>query len=306
MEILGLHHVTAIARDAKLNHYFYTDILGQRLVKKTVNFDDPQTYHLYYSDQFGTPGTVLTFFPWEHINRGTKGTGLATDVAYTVPIGALTFWKSHLSKHNIPVLDEGLRFSEKFLCLQDYDGLRITFIETDDSRTLWKSPKIDAAFATRGFHSVTLSLKQTKRTADVLSNVLGFKEQGVEANRLRFKINTVSSANIVDLEELPTTARPTHAGGTIHHVAFRVKNEDDLISFRDKISAFGLNVTEKIDRNYFFSIYFREPGGVLFELATDNPGFTVDEDINHLGENLKLPSQYESIRVELQKILPEL
>ncbi len=227
--ILGLHHITAIAGNAKLNHHFYSKILGQRLVKKTVNFDDPETYHLYYADETGTPGSVLTFFPWEKLPHGGKGTGISTEVAYSVPVGSLIFWKEHLRKNNIQITDEGVRFNENYLTLIDYDRLLISLIETEDTRKPWSTSDVSAAVATRGFHSTTLTLKNIARTVDLLTEVFGYVLERTEVNRHRYKIESISTANLIDLEEIPALSRPKHAGGTVHHVAFRVRNEDDLI-----------------------------------------------------------------------------
>jgi len=306
--ILGLHHITAIAGNAKTNYDFYTRILGLRLIKKTVNFDDPQTYHLYYGDEVGSPGTILTFFPWGNIGAGRRGTRQVTEIGYSVPEGSLDFWQARLEKNNVIYNKPAEKFGEKYLTLLDPDGLKfeLTVAKNKDNRTPFVTPEIDANNAILGFHQVTITTNKIDRTAEVLTNIFGYKLMEQQVNRSRFITDAVEQANIVDLVEAPGEAAGHVAGGSVHHVAFRVKDEKTLMYFRDKVVAMGLNITEKIDRNYFYSLYFREPGGVLFELATDNPGFTVDESLEELGTNLKLPAQYESQRAAIESVLPNL
>lgn len=304
--ILGIHHITAIAGNAKRNFEFYTKILGLRLVKKTVNFDDPGTYHFYFGDEIGTPGTILTFFPWENIKRGRTGAGMATDVGYSVPEDSLVSWRDRLKAHNVKITGEGKRLGEEFLSFEDPDGLPITFVVPTfpDLRKPWSTAEVQEAVAIRGFHSVTLTLRKLAGTADVLTKILGYEFQATEGNRHRFATNAVANAAIVDLLEAPADVNAVNAGGTVHHIAFRVRDEDTLMRYREKVMEHGLHITEKIDRNYFFSLYFREPGGVLFEIATDNPGFGVDEAVSELGTHLKLPPQYESHRKRIEETLP--
>jgi len=307
-EILGIHHITAIAGNAKKNYDFYTRILGLRLVKKTVNFDDPHTYHFYYGDEHGTPGSILTFFPWEGIGTGRRGTRQVTEIGYSVPAGSLDFWQNRLEKNNVIYNKPAVKFGERYLTFLDPDGLKfeLTEAKTPDSRVQWETKEVSKENAVHGFHHITITTNKMEATAAILTHVLGYRLQETEVNRSRFITDTVEHAAIVDLVEAPGEAVGHVAGGSVHHVAFRVKDEETLMYFRDKIVALGLNITEKIDRNYFYSLYFREPGGVLFELATDNPGFTVDESLEELGTNLKLPAQYESNRVMIEGILPKL
>ncbi|MEO6814699.1 MAG: ring-cleaving dioxygenase [Ginsengibacter sp.] len=306
--ILGLHHITAIAANAKQNLDFYTKVLGQRLVKKTVNFDDPGTYHFYFGDETGTPGSILTFFPWEGVRKGHNGTGMATGIGYSVPKDSLDFWVNRFKKFNVKHDEIAERFGEKYLHFEDPDGLKIDFIipENEDKRKPWETNEITKAVATKGFHSVTLTLKNLTPTAKILTDIFGYKLLKQEGNRYRFITDAIESASIVDVIEAPNLAPGVNSAGTNHHVAFRVKNEDIQMEFREKILSKGLNITTKIDRDYFFSLYFREPGGVLFELATENPGFDKDEPVSELGTHLKLPKQYESERAEIEKVLPEL
>lgn len=306
-KILGLHHITAIAGDAQRNYDFYTKTLGLRLVKKTVNFDDPQTYHFYFGDEVGTPGTILTFFPWKNVRQGKNGAGMATEIGYSVPKGSLGFWKSRFEKLGIPY-EETERFGERLIAFQDPDGLWLAFIEADgdDDRKGYETSEINSDAALKGFHTVTLTVNNIKATAAVLTDVFGYQQVKQEGHLYRFQTDTVENAAIVDLLEMPEAQRGLNAGGTNHHVAFRVKNEADLMAMREKVMAKGLQITEKINRDYFFSLYFREPGGVLFEIATDNPGFATDETVENLGSSLQLPDQYKAMRAQIEQGLPEL
>lgn len=305
--ILGLHHITAIADNAKRNLDFYTQVLGVRLVKKTVNFDDPGTYHFYFGNEEGTPGTILTFFPWEGIGKGTNGSGLATHIGYSVPKGSLEFWKNRFQQFNI-TFEEGEIFGEKLISFQDPDGLQIQFIEsaTPDDRKVWTTDDIKDENALKGFHNITLTLKKADPTIKVLTDIFGYDLQKQEGERYRFATDAIATANLVDIIENDKIVAGRNAAGTNHHVAFRVKDDNVLMEFREKVLSAGLSITPKIDRDYFYSLYFREPGGVLFEIATDNPGFTVDEPLNELGQNLKLPKQHEALREKIEEVLPKL
>ena len=300
--ILGLHHITAIAGDAKRNFDFYTKVLGLHFIKKTVNFDDPGTYHFYFGDESGSAGTILTFFPWgESIVPGRKGSGMATEIGYSVPKGSLDFWIERFEKYNVIYNKPAEKFGQKYLTFLDPDGLKLELTETaNDDRKPWETEEVKAANATRGFHHITLTLKDKTATAAILTDIFGYKLAATEVNRYRYITDAVDNASIVDIVELPEEKHGHVAGGSVHHVAFRVKNDQVLMEFRAKIEAMGLNITPQIDRNYFHSLYFREPGGVLFEIATENPGFTVDEPLEELGKNLKLPVQYESQRAAIE------
>ncbi len=306
--ILGIHHITAIAGNAQRNHDFYTGILGLRMVKKTVNFDDPGTYHFYYGNETGDPGTILTFFPWEGVVNGRTGTGMATEIGYSVPADSLGFWAGRFRAFDVRQGEPAERLGETYLPFQDPDGLKLELIASKypDERQPWTVPEVGAAVATKGFHSVTLTLKSIKETAAILTDVFGYQLKEQEGNRYRYGTDAIPTAAIVDLVAAPDEARGINAGGTNHHVAFRVANEEVQMAFREKILSRGLHITPKINRDYFFSLYFREPGGVLFELATDNPGFTVDEPLDQLGSHLKLPVQYELMREKIEKSLPAL
>lgn len=307
-QIAGLHHITAIAGSAKGNLDFYTQVLGLRLLKKTVNFDDPGTYHLYYGDERGSAGTILTFFPYQGARRGSAGAGMATNIAYAVPAGSFDFWIDRFQKHHVSFSKPSEKFGEPYLPFQDPDGLRLELVVpgNPDNRKVWETAEVKTDVATKGFHGVTLTLRNVKPTAAVLTDIFGYRLLEQSANRYRYITDVVETAAIIDLVELPNEARGLGGAGTNHHIAFRVKNEEILMHFHEKVERSGLSITNKIDRNYFYSLYFREPGGVLFEIATDNPGFGIDEPWDKLGSSLLLPPQYESSRADIEAILPKL
>lgn len=307
-KILGLHHVTAIANDAQRNYDFYTKGLGLRLVKKTVNFDDPSTYHFYYGNEVGQPGTILTFFPWEGIGKGYTGVGMASEIGYSVPAGSYPFWQDRLKQLQAPTENTVERFGETVLPFTDPDGLNLSLIvpKSEDTRTPWQTAEVSSAVATKGFHSVTLTLQRMEPTAKILTDIFGYTLQAQEGNRYRFITDAVQEASIIDILEQPTGKSGRNAAGTNHHIAFRVKDEETQMAFREKILSDDLQITPKVSRDYFYSLYFREPGGVLFEIATDNPGFTVDEPLEELGQHLKLPRQFEGERTKIENWLPVL
>jgi glyoxalase family protein len=307
-KILGLHHITAIAGKARTNYDFYTKVMGLRFLKKTVNFDDPYTYHFYFGDEVGSAGTILTFFPWGGISPGRRGTAMATEIGYSVPEGSFDFWIDRFKKFNVVYNNPAEKFGESYLTFLDPDGLKLELIvpKTKDHRKSWETDEVKAAVATKGFHNITLTLRNIKGTADILTDIFGYQLVEQQVNRYRFATSAIDSAAIVDLVEAPGEKRGHVAGGTIHHVAFRVKDDATEMRFREKIENKGFNITPQIDRNYFHSLYFREPGGVLFEIATENPGFMIDETMEELGTNLKLPPQYESRRAEIEEVLPKL
>jgi glyoxalase family protein len=307
--INGIHHITAIAGDAKKNYDFYTRVLGLRMVKKTVNFDDPNTYHFYYGDENGTPGTILTFFPWgDQIPAGRRGTRQVTEIGYSVPEGSLDFWLKRLHDNRVTYNKVSEKFGEQYLTFLDPDGLKfeLTVPKTADSRKPFETAEVSAEHATRGFHHITITSNKIEETAKILTDIFGYKMVEQHVNRFRFVTDAVETAAIVDLVEAPGERAGHVAGGSVHHVAFRVANDDILMEFRKKIVEAGHQITDKIDRNYFYSLYFREPGGVLFEIASDNPGFATDETVEFLGSGLMLPAQYEPRRAQIEKVLPAL
>ncbi len=305
--IKGIHHITAIAGNAQSNYDFYSGVLGMRLVKRTVNFDDPGTYHFYFGDAQGSPGTILTFFPWEGVQRGRVGAGMASEIVFTIPANSLEFWKSRLHQAGCSITEE-TRFGQSYLLLDDPEGLKLSLTTASGQVAVkpWFTPEVPEAMALQGFHSTTLMVREAKPTMRVLTEVLGYKELDKEGNRTRFSVVNEGVAYLLDLVEVPGAPPAINAGGTNHHVAFRVADDLLLMEFRKKVVQAGLHITEKIDRNYFYSLYFREPGGILFELASDNPGFLVDEPFETLGHDLKLPPQYEPIRNRIEQALPPL
>lgn len=306
--ILGLHHITAIAGLAKQNLNFYTKVLGLRLLKKTVNFDDPGTYHLYYGDEVGSAGTILTFFPYEGARRGKAGTGMATHIGYAVPEGSFDFWMNRFVEHEVSFSKPAEKFGELYIPFQDPDGLQLELVipKNTDTRKPWETDEVKANVATRGFHSVTLTLRSIKNTAAILTGIFNYTLLEQNGNHYRYETDAIEHAAIIDLVESPNGDRGVGGAGTNHHIAFRVKDENMLMRFHDKVASQGHTITGKIDRNYFYSLYFREPGGVLFEIATDNPGFGIDEPFAALGSSLLLPPQYEPRRADIEAVLPKL
>jgi glyoxalase family protein len=297
IHIPGIHHVTAIAGDAQTNVDFYTGILQQRLVKKTVNFDAPDTYHLYYGDHTGSPGTILTFFPFPGATPGRAGPGMASAYAYTVPTAAFAGWADRAATFGSASITS--RFGARVVTLRDPDDAPVELIEgaTD-------APVIG------GFHSVTLWERDIAPTARLLQDVFGYVETAHETvdgtERLRLTAPGDALGNIVDIIRTPRVVQARPGAGTIHHVAFRARNDDEQLAWIDRLASAGHRTTPVIDRQYFNAIYFREPGGVLFEIATDAPGFAVDEPVETLGQSLKLPAQHEALRAELTRVLPPL
>ena len=303
----GLHHVTAIASDAADNFRFWTHVLGQRFVKKTVNFDDPGTYHLYYGTRLGAPGTAMTFFPFPGVPRGRRGIGETAATRFSVPTSSLAFWAGWLEKNGAPVREGENRFGDKSLITADPDGTVIALIERDgDTREPWATDAIHADHAIRGFEGVTLRLHDGARTRDVLTQALGYREAGSEGQAIRYISTGGSHAGTVDLIMSPGAPPAGGGAGSVHHVAFAVPDDEAHALAREIIKGMGIPVTPFIDRNYFHSIYFREPGGVLFEIATNNPGFTMDEPEETLGQGLKLPPQHEHLRAHLEATLKPL
>ena len=306
--IKGLHHVTAIARDPQRNVDFYRNVLGQRLVKRTVNFDAPETYHFYFADEVGNPGSVLTFFAWPNMRRGVRGNGETNAVAYSVPVGSRNFWQEHLQRNGIMPKPIEKRFGEAVLAFDDPDGMRVELVETSDlpKISFWKQGPIPQEYALHGFHSVTLWLEEVRDTAELLTAQMGYRAGGQEENRHRFVSGANAVGRIIDLVEGPDRVQAGLGAGSIHHIAFRAPNDEQQLEYQSLIRNAGFNVTDVLDRSYFHSIYFREHGGVLFEIATDSPGFAIDEPVNALGETLKLPEWLEPNRTEIESSLPRL
>lgn len=305
-DILGVHHVTAIAGDPQTNIDFYAGVLGLRLVKLTVNYDDPTTYHLYYGDGQGHPGTIMTFFPWPGVIAGRIGTGQLTVTSFAVPEKSLGYWMSRLTESETPVEEERSEFGEELLFFTDRDGLQLELIATPHANPdhVWNRGPVPRDFAIRGFHHVTLSENDCERAASLLTKTLGFARVQEHGGRFRYSVGSGLPGTIVDLICAPE-GRPGRVGvGTVHHVAWRTPTDEQQVTWRETIRELHYDVTPVIDRTYFHSIYFREPGGVLFEIATDPPGFAVDEPAEKIGSSLVLPTWLESERSELKRVLP--
>ncbi len=306
-KIRGLHHVTAIASDPQRNLDFYVGLLGLRFVKRTVNFDDPGTYHFYFGDQRGTPGTILTFFPWPGARRGTRGTGQVEATAFAISPDSIGFWLERLKQHHVTAERISARFGEDVIRLVDPDGLLIELTGSSHHGEVepWPDSPVPAEHAVHGFHSVSLALEGYERTARLLTESFGYHLIEQSGNRFRFGSPDNSAAGrTVDLLCLPDTAMGRVAAGSVHHIAFRAKDDAEQLQWREHLVDLGYNVTPVMDRTYFHSIYFREPGGVLFEIATEPPGFTWDEKLEELGSHLRLPSWMESARSQIEEVLP--
>jgi glyoxalase family protein len=325
-QIAGIHHVTALAGDPQANADFYTGVLGLRLVKKTVNYDDPGTYHLYYGDELGRPGTLLTFFPWPHARRGQLGAGQATVTSFSVPEGSFAYWTERLRRSGT-VHDEPRRRGEdeEYLRLLDPDGLELELVAHpgSGSGTPWEGGPVAAEHAIRGFFAVTIVEWNADRTADMLTGTLGFRLEAQTGSRFRFAVGAPAAAGgsrqqaavspaarglgtRLDLLAEPAAGRGHISAGTVHHVAWRVAGGREQAAWHRDLLAGGHHVSPIMDRRYFHSIYFREPGGVLFEIATDTPGMTTDESVARLGGGLKLPPWLEGSRPEIEAALPPL
>jgi glyoxalase family protein len=304
----GIHHVTAICGKAARNLDFYTRALGLRLVKKTVNFDDPGTYHFYYGDETGRPGTLLTFFPWEHATPGRAGTGFAQQTAFRVPSGSIGYWTHRFIEKGVGHDALEKRFGQSILSFTDPDGMRLALVGVPDAQndSGWSNGGIPAEHAIRGFHSVTLMLDDAARTGAILADVLGFKEAGREGAYIRYRAD-LGRGGMLDIREARGFLGGFLGRGSVHHVAFRAGDDAAQSEMARKlVQGHGLQPTAQKDRKYFRSVYFREPGGVLFEIATDGPGFAVDEPVAELGQQLTLPGFLESRRSKIEAVLPPL
>lgn len=306
MKLLGTHHITAIASDPQSNVDFYTHLLGLRLVKRTVNFDDPGSYHFYFGDRTGRPGTIITFFPWPGARRGTRGTGQVVATSFAIAKQAVDYWKSRFQEHHVTAEEIAPRFGDDIVRFTDPDGLMLELIASDhlEEIDLNYDSTVPREFALRGFHAPTLEVQASKLTEQLLTQTFGFELVGEEKGRRRFSLDPAATSAQLDLIERPETGFGNIAAGTVHHIAFRAANAEQQLQWRETLSEHGFRVTPVIDRQYFHSIYFREPGGILFEIATDAPGFAADEPVEQLGENLCLPPQFEPHRDSIERALP--
>lgn len=303
--ITGLHHVTALTSDAQKNVDFYTGVLGLRLVKKTVNFDAPDVYHFYYGDRTGQPGSILTFFPYSGLTRGRKGKGQVTVTSFSVPEDSFGYWMKRFHKLRVPFKEPQERFDEAFIYFEDNDGLGLELVASgNDPREGYDGYAVPGKHAIKGFHSVALTLEGYEKTAALLTQYMDFRKSAEAGSRFRFSAGHGQSGTLVDIICSPDTMRGLSGSGTVHHVAFAAMSDAEQLTARQKLINAGYDVTPVIDRQYFHSVYFREPGGVLFEIATSDIGFTLDEPVEHLGESLKLPRRVEHIRTEIENALP--
>ncbi|ARK24997.1 ring-cleaving dioxygenase [Sporosarcina sp. P37] len=302
-KIAGIHHITAIVGHPQENVDFYAGVLGLRLVKKTVNFDDPGTYHLYFGDEGGKPGTIITFFPWVNARQGKIGDGQVGVTSYAVPVGAMAFWEKRLEKFNIS-FTKTERFGEKYLEFDDPHGLHLEIVEREEGELSTRSfGGVTPDAAIKGFGGAMLLSKEPEKTAELLENVMGLEQVGKEGDLIRFR-STSDIGNVIDLK-LTTVGSGEMGVGTVHHIAWRASDDEDLLKWKKHVEKSGYGVTPVRDRNYFHAVYFREHGKILFEIATDPPGFAHDESQETMGSDLMLPEQYESQRERIeQAVLP--
>ena len=304
-QIKGLHHVTSLASSARENNAFFTDVLGLRRVKKTVNFDAPDVYHLYYGDAQGSPGTVMTYFPFPQAARGSRGTGEVGITSFAIPKGTGEAWAERLATFDVADIARDEHFGQSRVLFDGPDGDRFALVETDDERTPWTGNGLSEELAIRGFTGADMRLRDGGASAELLK-FMGYEEVDRKDNVTRFMVPGGNEANVIDIETLPGAPRASQGAGSVHHIAFAVENRARQLEVREALLDTGYQVTPVIDRDYFWAIYFRTPGGVLFEVATNEPGFDADEDTAHLGEALKLPSQHEHLRARLERHLEPL
>ncbi|WP_341211095.1 ring-cleaving dioxygenase [uncultured Limimaricola sp.] len=305
-QIRGLHHVTSMASGARANNAFFTDTLGLRRVKKTVNFDAPDVYHLYYADEIGTPGTVMTYFPFPQAGRGRRGAGEVAITSFAIPEGAAEAWENRLRERHVDGLTRDTVFGAPRVLFDGPDGERLALIEAKgDDRAPWTGGGVARDIAIRGFHSIEMLLRDKAATVELLQ-FMGYREAAREGAVTRYEIAGGNPAHTIDIRVDPAAPRAAQGAGSVHHIAFAVENRAAQAEVAKKLAENGWPTTPQIDRDYFYAIYFRSPGGVLFEVATNEPGFDRDEDRAHLGEALKLPSQHEHLRADLERRLEPL
>lgn len=304
--VTGLHHITAIATDAQANIDFYAGLLGLRMIKKTVNFDDPSAYHLYYGDGTGSPGSIITFFYWAGAQRGRIGAGQTSAITFAAPFGSLDFWSDRLRRNGVDS-SRLVRLGEELLRFSDPDGIPVEIVAVaNDPRSGWSGAGIPSEFALRGMHTAELSVSKPEHTRDLLVSLMGYTEVAREGERARYQVGPGGSGSFVDVLGQPGTPRALGGAGTIHHIAFRVPDDAAELEMQERLALAGYHVSPVRDRDYFRSIYYRERGGILFEIATDVPGFAIDEPAESLGTALKLPKQFEHARTQIEGLLPPL
>ncbi len=306
--IPGIHHITAIASDPQRNLDFYTGLLGLRLVKLTVNFDDPGTYHFYFADELGHPGTILTFFPWPHARKGLQGAGQVTALGFSIPEAALDYWRERLTSQGISVEEPAQRFDELVLAFADPDGLPLELVARPgaEMRPGWNGGPVPAEQAIRGFSGATFTVAEHEPTAALLTDVMGFHLAAEDDTYRRYDIGAGTALARIYMIASDDLASGVMGAGVVHHIAWRTPTDEQQLAWRAELLHHGLQVTPVRDRQYFHSIYFYEPGGILFEIATDPPGFATDETPEELGTHLKLPPWLEPQRAQLERMLPAL
>ncbi|NJO08077.1 MAG: ring-cleaving dioxygenase [Chloroflexaceae bacterium] len=305
LHFAGLHHITAIVDEPQDNVNFYAGVLGLRLIKRTVNFDDPNTYHLYFGDEVGSPGSIVTFFPWPGAPHGTRGAGQVSAFALAIPEASVAYWEQRLTDSGITFGGPEQRFNEQVLSFYDPAGLLVELVTHPDATNMhgWTGSEVPAAYAIRGLHVVTLTVQQADASVRVLTEAMGFRYLATEGDRARYVTAEGGVGAIVDVIARPDLPFGRVAVGSVHHIAWRTPNDDEQARWRRHLIQHGMMVTEVRDRQYFHSIYYREPGGVLYEIATDNPGFAFDEPVETLGTTLKLPPWLEPRRESLERTL---
>jgi glyoxalase family protein len=306
MVLSGIHHITVLASDPKRNAAFYTDVLGLRMVKRTVNFDAPDVYHLYYADAQGTPGTLMTVFPFPQAARGKRGAGEVSAVAWHVPVSSRDYWIRRLSEKGFDFSGPVKRFGAEVIAFLDPDGLKLELVFSNDPPQVmtWEQSTVPPEHQLRTFHGVTFSWQQADPSLALLSNIMGARSVGAEGVRHRYAIGEGTEAAMIDLIADGKLPWARQSAGSVHHIAWRVKTDEEHEVWRERLLAADVRVTQIVDRKYFHSIYFREPGGILYEIATDPPGLNVDEDWSELGLKLQLPPWYESDRKKIEAVLP--
>jgi len=306
MKTTGLHHITAVTKDLQTNIDFYQQVLGQRLVKTTVNFDDPGTYHLYYGDYTGFPGTAMTFFGWLNTVPGKVGSGETQAVAYSIPQQSVSYWNERLKQMGFSPASVESRFGQDVIPFDDLEGMRLELVAEENLPTMetWPGSPVPEEHELHGFSGVSLWLDEIESTTRILSEILGYQQNGQEGNRYRFSVAGDAPGKVVDLVLKPNTGRGVFGARPIHHIAFRASSAEHQEEIQQQVRHMGIHATQVIDRQYFRSVYFRTPGGVLFEIATDQPGFTVNESAEELGSKLVLPPWYEARRDEIEANLP--
>jgi glyoxalase family protein len=306
MKTTGLHHITAVTKDLQTNIDFYQQVLGQRLVKTTVNFDDPGAYHLYYGDYTGDPGTAMTFFGWLNTVPGKVGSGETQAVAYSIPQQSVSYWNERLKQMGFSPASVESRFGQDVIPFDDLEGMRLELVAEENLPTMetWPGSPVPEEHELHGFYGVSLWLDEIESTTRILSEILGYQQNGQEGNRYRFSVAGDAPGKVVDLVLKPNTGRGVFGASSIHHIAFRASSDEHQQEIQQQVRHMGIHATQVIDRQYFRSVYFRTPGGVLFEIATDQPGFTVNESAEELGSKLVLPPWYEARRDEIEANLP--